>query len=265
MNRPALVACVVAALVVSGCATRSAVRRVAGDLQAVHTEIDLFRQAQDDLSRRLGEVEAAAQASQTRAEELQATMASTVSDMERLAEQLAEAHEAIVSMREELASKAVAVAAPAPPPPASPPSVPEPARDARTGSAETAYAAGLANFRGREYGQAVLDFLDVVTKHSSHPLAPSAQFWIGEAYYLQHDYRQALVEFQRVLDWGSLTNPKAPEALVRVGLCYSNLREDARALEAWRRVLREFPDSPSADQARTHLARKGPPPPARRP
>jgi tol-pal system protein YbgF len=251
MNRATLVACVVAALV-SGCAGRSAVRQVAADLQAVHTEIDLFRQAQDDLSRRLIEVEAAAQASHTRTEELQATMAATVSDMERLVEQLDEAHEAIVSMREELATRSAV------PTPAPPPAVPEPPKEARTGSAETAYAAGLANFRGREYGQAVLDFLDVVTKHPSHPLAPSAQYWIGEAYYLQYDYRQALVEFQRVLDWGSLTNPKAPEALVKAGLCYSNLREDARALAAWRRVLREFPNSPSADQARTLLARRGP-------
>jgi tol-pal system protein YbgF len=97
----------------------------------------------------------------------------------------------------------------------------------------------------------------VVTKHPSHALAPSAQYWIGEAYYLQHDYRQALTEFQTVLDWGP-TSPKAAEALLKVGLCYSHLREGTRAQEVWRRVLREFPDSPSADQARTLLARRGP-------
>lgn len=250
MNRATLIAWAVAALV-SGCAGRSAVRQVAADLQAVQSEIDLFRRAQDDLSRRLIEAEAAAQASRTRTEELQATVAATVSDMERLVERLDEVHEAIVSMREELAARVAAVPTQAPAA-----SVPEPPKEARTGATETVYAAGLANFRGREYGQAVLDFLEVVTKHSAHPLAPSAQYWIGEAYYLQYDYRQALVEFQRVLDWGSLTNPKASEALVKTGLCYSHLREDTLAVEAWRRVLREFPDSPSADQARTLLARR---------
>lgn len=260
MNRATLVACVVATLL-SGCATRSVVRQVADDLQAVHTEIELFRQAQGDLSRRLIETEAAAQASQARTEELQATMAATVSDIERLVTQLDEAHETIASMREALAASVVAV--PPPPPPSSAPERPGEARTGSAeaagpaGSAEAAYAAGLASFRGREYGQAVLDFLDVVTKHPSHTLAPSAQYWIGESYYLQHDYRQALIEFQRVLDWGP-TGSKIPETLVKVGLCYSHLREGLRAQEAWRRVLREFPESPSADQARTLLARRGP-------
>ena len=251
MNRAVVVACVTAALL-NGCATRSAVHQVADDLQAVHTEVDLFRKAQDDLSRRLIEVEAAAQASHARTEELQATIAATVSDIERLVTQLDDAHEAIVTMREELATRVATV-----PPPAPPPSAPERRMEARPGSAETTYAAGLASFRSREYGQAVLDFLDVVTKHPSHALAPSAQYWIGEAYYLQHDYRQALIEFRKVLDSGPMSS-KAPEALVKVGLCYSQLREGTRAQEAWRRVLREFPESPSADEARTLLARRTP-------
>ena len=258
MTRAAVIACLAAALL-SGCATRSAVRQVADDLRAVHTEVELFRRAQDALSRRVIEVEAAAQTSQARTEELQATMATMVSDIERLVTQLDEAHEAIASMREALALSVGAV-----PPPAPLPSAPERLTETRTGSAEAPYAAGLANFRGREYGQAVLDFLDVVTKHPSHPLAPSAQYWIGEAYYLQHDYRQAIVEFQRVLDWGP-AGSKAPEALVKVGLCYSHLREGTRAQEVWRRVLREFPESPSADEARTLLARRTPAPELRRP
>jgi tol-pal system protein YbgF len=249
MKRATLTVWVVAALV-SGCATSSAVRQVADDLQAVHAEIDLFRKAQDDLSRRFVEVEAASRASHARTEALQATMAATVSDIERLVAQLDEAHEAIVSIREELANRVAAVPPSAPAPPVS-----ERPRETRAGSADTAYAAGLASFRAREYGQAVLDFLDVVTKHPSHTLAPSAQYWIGEAYYLQHDYRQALIEFQRALDWGPASS-KAPEALVKAGLCHSYLREGTRAHEVWRRVIREFPDSPSADQARTLLARR---------
>ena len=262
MKGAAVVACLAAALL-SGCATRSVVqprltpvttRQVSDDLQAVQAEVTLFRQAQDALSRRLAEVEAASQASQEKTQELQATVTTTVSDMERLVIQLDEAHEALAGMREELAATRVAAA----PTPAPPPSAPERPTQARTGSAEAVYASGLASFRSREYGQAVLDFLDVVTKHPSHALAPSAQYLIGEAYYLQHDYRQALAEFQRVLDWGP-TGPKTAEALVKVGLCYSYLREGARAQEAWRRVVREFPESPSADQARTLLARRAPP------
>lgn len=251
MNRTTVVACLVAVLL-PGCATHSAVRQLAEDLRGVHAELELLRRAQDDLSRRLLEVEAATLASQVRTEHLQATMAATVTDLERLVTQLDEAQEAIARMREELTEAVAAV-----PPLAPPAEAPEPPKGGRVASAETTYAAGLANFRGREYGQAVLDFLDVVTRHPSHVLTPSAQFLIGEAYYLQHDYRQALIEFQKVLDLGP-TSSKVPEALVKLGLCHTQLREDLRAHEAWRRVVREFPRSPSAEQARTLLARRGP-------
>src|SRR2546422_7060560 len=50
-----------------------------------------------------------------------------------------------------------------------------------------------------------------LARYPKHPLAGNAQYWIGEAYYVQHDYPQALVEFQKVLDHGGL---KMPEALV---------------------------------------------------
>ena len=256
MNRATVVACVVAALS-TGCATRGAVRQVAEDLRMVRTEVALLRQAQDDVARHLTEVAAAVQAAKAKNEDIEVTIAATAANVERLATRLEATEEAIKSVRDAV------VSATATPPPLPAP-VPERSRENHPGSAETIYAAGLANFRNREYGQAVLDFLDVVTKHPSHALAPTAQYWIGEAYFLQHDYRQALVEFQRVIDWGSATS-KLAEALVKAGLCYRNLRETTRAQQAWRRVLREFPESPAADQARTLLAQRGAAPTSRRP
>jgi tol-pal system protein YbgF len=257
MSRATVVACVVAALS-AGCATRGAVRQLTEDLRGVRSEVVLLRQAQDDLAHQLHQVTAAARAAQAKNDTLEAMIAATAADVERLSTRIEATDAAVKRVKEAVAGHATAASAPLPA------SVPERSRDNRPGLAEAAYAAGLANFRNREYGQAVLDFLDVVTKHSTHMLAPSAQYWIGEAYYRQKDYRQALVEFQRVIDWGP-PNSKAPEALVKAGLCYRNLRETARAQEAWRRVLREFPQSPAADQARTLLAGKGPPPTIPRP
>jgi tol-pal system protein YbgF len=253
-----VIACAVAILS-TGCATRDAVRLVGEDLRATQAEVDRLRQAQDELSRLLIETTASAQATRAKTEELQATLNATRADLDRLLTRLDATDDAVDRMRE-----AVAVNAAALPPPLAPPAVPERPRENRIGSAETAYAAGLAAFRAREYGQAVLDFLDVVTKHPAHGLAPTSQYWIGEAYYVQRDYRQALVEFQRVIDWGP-PNSKAAEALVKAGLCYSHLREGGRAQEAWRRVLREFPESPAAAEARTLLVKKGPVSPAARP
>ena len=142
------------------------------------------------------------------------------------------------------------------PPPVKPPPAPRGERPreapARAESAEQAYAAALATFRAREHGQAVLDFLDFIAKHPRHPLVANAQYWIGEAYYVQRDYRQALAEFQKVQEVAP-GSAKAADALLKIGLCQRNLRDEARARQTWQRVVRDFPHSEAAIKARGFL------------
>jgi tol-pal system protein YbgF len=129
------------------------------------------------------------------------------------------------------------------------PPAPAPAA-VRAGNPEQEYNAALATFRSREHGQAVLDFIDFIAKHPKHALAGNAQYWIGEAYWAQRDYRQALVEFEKVSEYGP---GKAPDALVKIGLCHARLREASRAEQAWQRVIREYPKSGAAGLAQSLL------------
>jgi tol-pal system protein YbgF len=115
---------------------------------------------------------------------------------------------------------------------------------------EQAYASALGVFRSREHGQAVLDFLDFIAKYPRHPLSANAQYWIGEAYFAQRDYRQALVEFQKVLEYGPA---KAPDALVKMGLCWVSLRDVRRAQDLWQRAIREYPRTEAAATAQQLL------------
>jgi len=133
-----------------------------------------------------------------------------------------------------------------PPPPSAPPAPPA----SRVGNAEQEYNAALTTFRSREHGQAVLDFLDFIAKYPKHPLVGNAQYWIGEAYWTQRDYRQALVEFEKVSEYGPA---KAPDALVKIGLCHARLRDASRAEQAWQRVIREYPKSEAAGLAQSLL------------
>ena len=133
------------------------------------------------------------------------------------------------------------------------PANPIPARPAPKtgGNPEQEYAAALATYRAREHGQAVLDFVDFIAKYPKHPLAGNAQYWIGEAYWAQRDYRQALVEFEKVFEHGSA---KAPDALLKIGLCHIRLNDVPRAQKAWQRVVNEYPKSEPAAMARSLLA-----------
>lgn len=246
MTRVPFVVCLIAALFI-GCATRGDVHQVTAELKDVRTELGGLRQSQDTLSRQLTEMATSTVAARATTEQLQESITTTNTDVARVATRLDSNEAAVKRLGESVTALAT------PPPPSLPPSAPGTPSDNRAGTAERAFAAGLASFRAREYGQAILDFLDVVGKYREHVLAPSAQYWIGESYYAQHDYRQALIEFRKVIDWTS-PNPKVPDALVKSGLCYDKLREGSRAQDSWRRVVREFPDSPAAAEARGLLA-----------
>jgi tol-pal system protein YbgF len=141
-----------------------------------------------------------------------------------------------------------------PPAPVVPPATTvAPARPAQKAGSnpEQEYAAALATYRAHEHGQAVIDFLDFIAKYPKHPLAGNAQYWIGEAYWAQRDYRQALVEFEKVFEHGP---QKAPDAQLKIGLCYLRLGDVPRAQQAWQRVVNEYPKSGSASMARSLIA-----------
>ena len=258
MNRGTAVACAFT-LLVAGCATRGSVRQIGEDLRALQGEVGALRQSQEDLSRRLAEMASSNRAAQPKTEQLAAAIAAAKADVERLTSKVQATDAAVKEVKETLA-----VRASTPPPLPAPPPAPEGAKLTRARSAEDAFSAGLTNFRNREYGQAVLDFLDVVTKHPRHELASTAQYLIAEAYYLQRDYRQALAEFRRTIEW-PVPHPKVADALLKAGLCHSHLRESMDAQLAWRRVVREFTEAPAAQEARVLLAgKKSPSPSARR-
>jgi len=110
----------------------------------------------------------------------------------------------------------------------------------------------MANFRAREHGQAVLELTDLITRYPSHGLAPAAQLWIGEAYYEQRDYQQALMELKRVSE-AYPRSPQVADALLKSGLCQRALGDRSAATSAWEQVIREHPESAAARQARTLL------------
>jgi tol-pal system protein YbgF len=144
-----------------------------------------------------------------------------------------------------------AIEKPRVPPPPSPTLVPAKPAQRAAGNPEQEYAAALATYRAREHGQAVIDFMDFIAKYPKHPLAANAQYWIGEAYWAQRDYRQALIEFEKVFERGPA---KAPDALLKIGLCYLRLNDVPRAQQAWQRVVNEYPKSESASMARSLIA-----------
>ena len=268
LSRAAVIAGIVALLALTGCASRASVRQVQSDVAALKDQVAELRKAQDastrELAKTVGELKA-----------LDAQLAKAVQG-EKTAEQqaarldarLGETEDALRGIRasldglsRELVRQATA-AAPRERRPEERRPEPKPAEAeqpaARTGPAEQLYASALASFRAREHGQAVLEFTDFIARYPQHPLVPNAQFWIAEAYYLQRDYRQALVEYEKIAELNSKSG-KAPDALLKIGLCFRALNDPARARETWQQLVQVYPDSEPARQARTLIGARAVP------
>ncbi|HEY4659160.1 MAG TPA: tetratricopeptide repeat protein, partial [Gemmatimonadaceae bacterium] len=93
-----------------------------------------------------------------------------------------------------------------------------------------------------------------IVTYPSHALRESAQFLVAEIFYAQKDYRGALAEFQALVR-DVPRGRKVPDALVKIGLTQRELGERDTAQRTWERVLRDYPTSVAARQARVLLRR----------
>src|SRR3989475_8875143 len=122
-------------------------------------------------------------------------------------------------------------------------------------SEKQAYEAALNQFKLSNYQLAITSFHSFMTNFSSSELVPSAQYWIGNAYYAMRDYKSAIAAQQKVVRlWPE--NSKAPDALLNIASSQSELGESPAARETLRALVKRYPSSPAAEQAKQRLIQK---------
>jgi TolA-binding protein len=121
-------------------------------------------------------------------------------------------------------------------------------------AAETLYQAGLAKYKSGEVDAAVVTLYEVVVNFPTDPARERAQLLVGEIFFTQKDYRGAVAELESLIK-AVPAGPRVPDALLLIGLAQRSLGDEARARRAWDRVVKEFPSSAAAGQARTLLKR----------
>ena len=83
-------------------------------------------------------------------------------------------------------------------------------------------------------------------------MADNAQYWLGEAYYVNRSFPEALAAFQRVVE-NFPGSRKLPDALLKIGYCDYELKEYSAARAALLHVTTKFPDSSAAPLAQQRL------------
>jgi tol-pal system protein YbgF len=137
------------------------------------------------------------------------------------------------------------VATAAPPPSTPPPSTAGLSPNRMLESAKSDYFAG-------QFTLALSGFDALLRTFPRTESAAEAQFYIGETYYAQNKWREAIDAYGLVLQ-NYRTSSVAPDAYYKRGRAYEQTGQVDAARAAWEAVLKSFPESDAARLARQAL------------
>ncbi|GJL65540.1 MAG: hypothetical protein NPIRA05_05110 [Nitrospirales bacterium] len=95
-------------------------------------------------------------------------------------------------------------------------------------------------------------FRQFLQEYPRSSLASNAQYWLGECYYGQRQYGQAIREFERVMSRYP-TSEKVPAALLKIGYSHLGLHDKKAARSMFRQLVRTYPKSHAASKAYARL------------
>jgi tol-pal system protein YbgF len=119
---------------------------------------------------------------------------------------------------------------------------------------QAVYTQAFDALKAGSYSVAITGFKDFLGTYPASALAENAQYWLGEAYYVNHDYEAAAAAFRMVLKkWPD--SRKAPDALLKLGYTQYAQKQNAAARATLTEVTRKYPGSDSAKLAAERLRR----------
>ena len=117
---------------------------------------------------------------------------------------------------------------------------------------ETQYAAAYQTFKDGNYDKSRNEFKSFLAVYPDTEYAGNAQYWIGECYYFEKDYEQAILEYEKVSKNYPKGN-KVSSALLKQGLSFLKLNDKTSAKLILQQVIKDFPNTTQARIARVKL------------
>lgn len=118
------------------------------------------------------------------------------------------------------------------------------------------YRVALQAMRDQQFDKAIQLFRGFVQKYPRSQMADDARYWIGECYYAQRKYYEAILAYNDVLrDYEH--GDKAPAALLRQASAFTELGNKIDARVTLQTLIRRYPNTPEAEQAKGTLQTLG--------
>jgi tol-pal system protein YbgF len=117
---------------------------------------------------------------------------------------------------------------------------------------KAAYQNAFSLLKDSQYDRAIAAFQKFLASFPDSPLSDNAQYWLGEAYYVNKSFPEAQSSFQRVVDKYPGSHKRA-DALLKIGYCQYELKDFESAKATLTLVSKQFPDAPAAHLAQQRL------------
>lgn len=113
---------------------------------------------------------------------------------------------------------------------------------------ENRYSQALKFFEQSQYSEAIKLFSTLLDENVHAKLADNSQYWIGECYFGLGDYRQSIVEFEKVFSFDD--NDKYDDSYLKLGLCNMKIGKCQQAKLHFSQILDHYPESEYAAKAK---------------
>jgi tol-pal system protein YbgF len=123
-------------------------------------------------------------------------------------------------------------------------------------ASDTLYQNALRDFTTGKYDLAQQEFSDYVKNYGSTDLASNAQFYLGEISYAQGDYKDAVGQYNTVLN-NYPQSYKLAAALLKKGMAELELGMKATGARDLKEVVRRFPGTDESRRATAKLKELG--------
>ena len=123
-------------------------------------------------------------------------------------------------------------------------------------ASDTLYQNALRDFTTGKYDLAHQEFADYVKNFGSTDLASNAQFYLGEISYAQGDYRDAVTQYNTVLN-NYPQSYKLAASLLKKGMAELELGMKATGARDLKEVVRRFPGTDESRRASAKLKELG--------
>ncbi len=120
---------------------------------------------------------------------------------------------------------------------------------------EKQYEHAFELLRTGSYDQSEKEFSTFIAKNKSHNLAGSAQYWLGESYFVRNRFAEAATNYGEVIQKYP-KGAKAPEALLRLGQSLASLNKKNEACTAYGQINKRYPDAAASVKRRSETERR---------